>query len=407
MIREGLRTVPKTNVEFREHKPSDTEASRVLLNDVFPSAPQSVDSWQLWTGSDFTAPVALLDGVLVGAIPLKRRVYQVAPGAQVTAWVEHRVGVAEAHRDKGLGSGMQSCAKEFLRGRGDILLVHRGAERSPGYRFYEKNGLLDVSYVRSTRFEPLSAPVSPAGVRWLDPDEFFAHAGRWHKIFQACYGRFGGYVVRTPGYLRSQRESGIWRRAILHEFSCAVLSDGGRVAGYGVFGERQGVLTALEVAVRNRSPDLVARLLQAARGKGMPVVARSASGGLMEEASRRMGAPPPARESGAMCIMVHVLDIETTGRNVWNPVPELEDVEVRVWTPDRDGVIHRPAAPARSVTVELKEHMLARLLMRRLDLRSAVREERVTLHNGTAADADALSEALSPCPWAFQQVDYL
>jgi hypothetical protein len=108
-----------------------------------------------------------------------------------------------------------------------------------------------------------------------------------------------------------------------------------------------------------------------------------------------------------MCIMVHVLDIEATGRKVWADVSQLRDVDVRIWTPQREGILHRGTGSTRAVTIELKEHMLSRLLMRRLDLAAAVAEERVTLHGDRRGDLQALAAALAPCPWVYHHLDYL
>jgi len=396
------------DLEFREYALTDEEAARLLLNEIFSGSYQSVESWACWTGEDFTAPVALIDGKLVGAIPLKRRVYRVAPGAEAVAWVEHRVGVAEEHRATGLGSGMQSCAKEFLAGRGDVLLVHRGAERSPGYRYYEKNGLLDVSHPRAFALAPRPvAETAAAGVRWLDAEDFFARGELWFEIFQDCWGEFGGYVRRSVGSLYEMANNVLWRSAIVYEFSYGVVERDGAPAGYIVVGRRGEAGQIMEMAVRGGSVDLAARLLDAARGRGAAVQARVTPGTVVEAAFRRLEARPPARESGATCIMVCVLDVESTGAKVWGDAPELRNVEVRVWTPLREGVIHRAEAAARTVTIELKEHMLSRLLMRRLDVRAAVQEERMTLHGDEPGDLEALARALKPCRWMYHQFDYL
>ena len=390
--------------EFREYEPRDADAVRDLLNDVFSRAYMSPAGWAAWTAEDFTAPVALLDGEPVGAIPLKRRTLRVAPDAEVVAWVEHRVGVREDLRDQGLGSGMQSCAKEFLRGRGDVLFVYRGAERTDGYRFYDRNGLHDVSYIRRYPLEPSDA--AAPGTRWLDEEEFLARDGQWHSLFESCYGRFGGYPQRRPGYLPDIIRSVTWQEAMRHELSYCAAEDGGQPVGYAVLGRRDDAQQVMELAVRDGSPEHAARLLAAARGLGEPVSVRATTGSMLEALLRRMGLADPPREH-AMMIMIHVVDPESTGRKVWRRVPALADVEVRVWTPEREGAIHAPAAPTRTLTLELKEHMLSRLLVRRLDVAAAVAEERITVCGARPGDAEALAQALAPCPWVYHQIDYL
>jgi len=391
--------------EFREYQPQDADAVRDLLNVVFSRAYMSPEGWARWTASDFTTPVALADGTPVGAIPLYRRTYRVAPDAEVVAWVEHRVGVVEELRDQGFGSGMQSCAKEFLRGRGDILLVYRGAERSKGYRFYEKNGLHDVSYPFAVVLDPIEGATE--GARWMSEEEFFAKDDLWCEIFTECYGRFGGYPSRRAGYLEEIIGTVMWQEAMRHEFSYCVAEEGGKPLGYLVLGRRQEVLQVMELAVRGGAVEPAKRLLTTARGRGAPVRCYASHGTLAAAALREMGAEFPPRERGAMMLMVHILDIESTGPKAWRDVPALRDVEVRVWTPEREGVIHRPEVPRRTLTLELKEHMLSRLLMRRLDVAVAVEEERITLRGDEPGDADALAKALAHCPWVYHPIDYL
>jgi predicted N-acetyltransferase YhbS len=392
--------------EFREYRPeSDAEAVRVLLNAVFSTAQVSAQGWARWTARDFTAPVAIVDGEVVGAIPLFRRTYHVAPGAEAVAWVENRVGVAEGRRDEGIGSGMQSCAKEFLQGRGDLLMVYRGAERSKGYHFYEKNGLYDVAYAFAVTLEPTQDAAE--GTRWVSAEEFLAGDATWQEIFTSCYGRFGGYPTRRPGYLADIIGTVTWQEAMRQEFSFCVAEEQGHPEGYLVLGRRQEKFQVMELAVRGGSVEWVRRLLVAARSRGASVRCSASYGCIIPAALRRLGAALPPREQGAMMAMVHVLDIASTGQKVWRDVPALRDVEVRVWTPQREGVIHRAAAPRRTLTLELKEHELSRLLMRRLNAAVAVEEERITLCGEEPGDAEALAEALAPCPWAYHPIDYL
>ncbi len=397
------------DAEFREYRAEDADAVRDLLNIVFARAHMTPAGWAQWTASDWTAPVALVGGEAAGAIPLKRRAYRVAPDAEVVAWVEHRVGVADGLRGQGLGSRMQACAKELLRGRGDVLLVYRGHERSQGYRFYDRNGLHDVSYLRTVTLEPVAARAE--GVRWLDVEAFLAREPAWHALFADCYARFGGFPARTPGRLRRILTEGIWSNAIRTRMACAVLEDGGEPVGYLVTGQRDEswddpASDVMELAVRGGSAETATRLLDAARSRGRPLRCRVSTAAPIAEAVRRLGAELPPRERASM-VMAHVLDVEATGAKVWRHVPELRGVEVRVWTPLREGILHRAHAPERTLTVELKEHMLSRLLLRRLDVALAVAEERITLCGARPGDVDALARALPPCPWVYHHIDYL
>lgn len=389
---------------FREYRADDAVAVCDVLNSVFTQSFISHEGWYRDTASDFTAPVAILDGKIVGAIPLRRRTYRVAPDAQVVAYVEHRVGVAEEVRATGIGSGMQACAKQFLQGRAEVLLVYRGAERSIGYKFYEKNGFHDVTCIRPYSVGP--ADGSADGVKWLGADEFFANEATWASIFDNCYAPFCGYHVRWPGFLRDMTDSVLWQESIRHEFAFAMLEDQGEPVGYMVVGKRKDAFQVMDIAVREGSVERLKRLLAATQAVSATVGCRATDCSPLAAACRQLGAPCPPRE-GAMMIMAHILDIEATAAKVWHDVPALRDVEVRVWTPEREGVIHQANNPARTLTLELKEHMLSRLLLRRLDLAVAVAEDRITLRHAEAGDAQALAQALPPCPWVYHQIDYL
>lgn len=399
-----------TNVTFREYRPeTDSEPVRVLLNQIFSSAVLDREAWDCWTASDFTAPVAELAGEIIGAIPLKRREYKVGAEGRATAWVEHRVGVAETYRALGVGSGMQTCAKSFLLGRGDVLLVYRGAERSAGYLFYEKNGLHDVTYIRSFSLAPESSVAPPTGmeVAWLSPSEFLAGGPQWHAIFSDCFAARAGYPIRSANYLSDLVKTGLWRRAMQHDFAYAVASRAGTPVGYALIGELAGSACLMELAAMGAQLDVAVALIGAAFQKGQSLSARVQDGSLVAKAFTALGAGTPPRERGCSSIMVHVLDPESTFRHVLGDVPALRDVELRFWTPERDGVLRCPRSSARTVTIELKEHMLSRLLMRRLDVATAVTEERITLHGAQPGDVQALAAALCPAPWTTCRLDYL
>jgi len=202
-------------------------------------------------------------------------------------------------------------------------------------------------------------------------------------------------------------QNGIWRAAVPLEFTCGCIESDAGTEGYIVLGTRGDAVNVMELAAREGRLDVARALVAAACGQGAAITAYATSGSLVEQAFRALGADVPLRERGSTCIMVHILDTESTGRKVWNDVPELRDVEVRVWTPQREGIVHAPARAVRSLTLELKESMLSRLLMRRLDVACAVREERVTIHGDRPGDVESLARALKPCAWITQRLDYL
>ncbi|MBT3374902.1 MAG: GNAT family N-acetyltransferase [Lentisphaerae bacterium] len=395
---------------FREYRPeTDSEQVRVLLNGVFTSAPFEVEDWNSWTATDFTAPVAEQNGTIIGAIPLKRRNYKVGQDGETVAWVEHRVGVSEASRAMGIGSAMQTCAKSFLEGRGDVLLVYRGGERSAGYHFYEKNGLYDTTYIRPIALasQEVAAPRSELDIAWRSADDFLRQEERWYAIFADCFADRAGYAVRSPGYLNGLASTGLWRRAMRCDFSYAVATRSGRPVGYAVVGERAGSTFLMDLAAEGRQADVAVALVGAAMEGRERLTAYTQDGTLVADAFTTLGAAPPSRGKGGCSIMVHILDPESTAGRVLHPVPALRGLELRYWTPERDGVLQSPQAPDRVITLELKEHMLSRLLMRRLDISAALAEERITLHGGCPEDTALLARAFAPAPWTTCRMDFL
>ena len=132
----------------REYQPGDTADILEVRNAIFP--PLTEEEWDRYCPGN-TASLAYRVGEPVGAIPLDQREFVLAPGLTVPVAFEHGVGVKEEYRSQGIGTAMIEAAREFMADRCDLLMVYRGMERSPGYRFYIKSGHWDLLYTRPAK----------------------------------------------------------------------------------------------------------------------------------------------------------------------------------------------------------------------------------------------------------------
>jgi len=130
---------------------------------------------------------------------------------------EHGVGVKEEYRSQGIGTAMIQAAREFMADRCDLLMVYRGAERSPGYRFYIKSGHQDLLYTRPVKWEP-PADLSSQAER-IDAETLYEHEDEILPIYNHAYASCGGHPPRQPGY---------WRQALGGMIFCLSLSSRGR-----------------------------------------------------------------------------------------------------------------------------------------------------------------------------------
>jgi len=395
-------------IEYREYRPEDAIEVCDLLNLVFPRAAISHEGWAELTAEDFTAPVAVLDGRIVGAIPMKRRVYRAAPGCDVAIWVLFRVGVSADHQGRGIGSGMQRAIKEFLHDRGDALLVNTCGKASRQYQFYRRNGLFDVAGPQRFIADPPDNGSGPAmdGFRKIKPDEFLADISRWVEIHESCYGAAGGYPVRSEAYPYGWLTSG-HRRAALPAVVYGIIGPAARPLGYAILAESKDSVRVHELAARDGDADAMAQLLAGIRSLGRPVTLSASYGTPLWDILNEMCARRSAREERVRPVIVHILNIESAAEAVWKDVPQLENVAVTVKTHTREGTLHPAESPEKTILLQLHEQTLSRLLMRRLNVAQAVREERIAITGALQSDIDALTEALSPCPWIYHEVDGL
>ncbi len=398
-------------ITYREYRPEDAADFLRIHDEAFP--PISADYWARWSRNpSTTASVAVMDGHVVGAVPFHFRDLVVRPGVTVRTAFEYSVCVRSDLRDKGIGSGMMARAKEFLRGRCLAMMVYRGGERSSGYRYYARNGHHDMVYYRpwQRRGDP---GVSAGEVERTGLPEFLAHEPEVLAVFDSAYGAWGGYPRRGPGYYAAAIDTNEYAEVPMEFTAFWQRSGDGRLAGYALVGEEHHhpAMQLLEVATTGNdlavALPLLAAFAQLAADRGLPAMATMGDVSPYVPILQALGFEQTPRSESDM-IMAHLHDVEGLAEAVWAQDAGTEGLEVVAWTPEREAVLHRArGSRGRRITLEMKEEALTRLLLARLDLESAARQELVTAVGAGPADIAAIARALPFAPWAHHYIDYI
>ena len=396
-------------IEFREYLEEDFESFLRLHNDVFP--PVTADEMAHWlAGDDVTAGVAVRGGEVVGEIPVHIREFMVRPGVTVRAAFEHSVCVAGDVRGTGIGTHIQNAMKQFLAGRADALTVYRGGERTPAYRFYEKNGLVDLTY---HRIYTLADPGSAASQAFelVDMSEMLRHENGMLHVFEDSLGHVGGRQVRGPGFFAETLEN-LEMCEIKPLLGGLLAEEADGLAGYCILsiGRRTSdPLHIMEVASRGRDPQLTEALVRTAcsvaADRGTRVTVSLHEFGEGWDVFRDLGFVGSPR--GSM-IMGTPLDWEGMADRVWWDQPGLADVQADLFTPEEDATLRRPpGGVARTVTLEMKHRQASRYLFSRLDLAGAVAREMLTVRDATLQDVEALGRAIPFSAWEIRDFEHI
>jgi hypothetical protein len=82
------------------------------------------------------------------------------------------------------------------------------------------------------------------------------------------------------------------------------------------------------------------------------------------------------------------------------------DLKIDIWAPGYEHTIWEGPEAKREITVEGRELLLNRMLMRRLDVASAVASELLTIKHECPGDRDRLASALPYVPWEYHKIDW-
>jgi len=393
-------------VTVREYRPEDAGDLLKVRNAIFP--PLTLEQW-LATAERFTASLAYLGDEPVGAIPFEIRDFLVAPGKVVKVAQENAVGVREDMRSLGLGTRMIEAAAEFLAERCDLLTVYRGAERSRGYKFYERSGHDDLIFIRSANWASPSGDLGECAV--LDLAALDAEGPELLRVFEARYGNAGGFPPRREDYWGPQLRSHIYV-VLPTEVSYLRYPASGPLEAYAIIGHRResegktSPLTLLELSGTSRHavrPVLDALGALGAQ-RGRPVTAHVSWEHPSRELLTEVGFEEDLR---SFMIMARVINPSRLLQRTAEDLAPLDDLVLDVWTPRTDYRLHEGASARRRVTLEGKDWVICRLLCRRLDVRTAVAHDQLTIRGGDDDVVDRLAHALPYCPWVYHHLDYI
>jgi len=401
-------------MEVREIWPDELERLVKFRNTWFP--PVSPEEWR--QDPEQRAAVAAFEGgEIVGAIPIALREFRIAPNVVIQAGFEHSVLVRPDLRGQGIGQRMVEVAAEALRDRCDALMVYRGQEKSRAYNFYRKAGHHDLHYIRPWTLRPSKELEQPRDVVVKGRSEILEMEPTLLDLFQRTYGDYGGFRERGPGYFERAFSSVLfacWKPEIYLFFHRSG-------AGYALCLRRttrpawssgENLLLVAEVAGED---DAVLEVLQAAAafaaGQGWEVVAMLGPFHPFEGQFLRLGFRPASREEGSRMILARPIRPERIFSRIWDgygdgPLPE--DLEVRAWTPGREFILKKAQVRKRTVTLEMKDDILVRLLMCRLDVEAAVKQELITVYGDV--DEEVFSRICSGVPfvrWVHHPTDYI
>lgn len=392
------------NLVCREMRwPDEIPAMLSIRNAIFP--PISHEDWLRYPSD--TAAMAFLDGIPIGAIPLDQRRFQVAPGKVISTAFEHAVGTRADFRSRGVGGAMIEAAAEFLRERAEALMVYRGAERSAGYRFYEKSGHRDLVYMRPLSRPP--GPVEEADCTIGGRDDVIALAPELLRVFQAAFGEYGGFPPR---------DEGSWERAlgdmiftvIPQEIIFVRYPSAGELQAYVIASIRTGVraseaVTILEVAgtSADAAREAIKGICVDGARRGWPVNTIACVDSPYRMVMRELGFEEGGRHT---MIMGRAIAPERLFARVCADCAAVADLKINAWSPSHDWTLWEGPNARREITVEGKELLLQRLLMRRLDVRAAVASDLLTIRGERADDRERLAAALPYCPWEYHSIDW-
>ena len=393
---EGLRVV--------EYTPELAEDALAVRNAIFPPIP--LEEWL--TATSMTGALAYLGDEVVGCIPMDRRDFLIAPRTPARVLFENAVGTREDMRSKGIGTAMIRGAKRFLADRIDAMLVYRGAERSRGYRFYANSGHHDLVYLRHSRWAEPSGSARGTAIGGLA--EIEADAAGIHAAFAATYDRIAGYPVRSAGYQRRQMDSHIYM-VLPHDFVYVRYPVQGELEAYciaGVRGKatREPTVAVLEMATR--TGDGIREVLSAlgveAGGRQMPVTRHTSQDDPFRLLTRGLGFVESPRQT---MILGQIVRPQILFEKACTDLQLVADLKINVWTPTEDYTLYEGPGAKTEVTVEAKDTAIARLLCRRLDVRSAVAHDVISVRDGTPDITYRLASALPFSPWVYHHLDYI
>ena len=306
---------------------------------------------------------------------------------------------------------MIAQAREFLPGRADALFVYRGNERSDGYRFYATTDHYDLLYSRHYSYGSPETSYLPPGVTLAGKESIFLNTERLEAIFNSTYGRFGGYPQRRGDYWQRALDSSIYAE-FPTDFSFVHIIQSDELLGYAICGMRttrhNGMADVLEMATLGADLSIAQRILT-----GVASVAGERKLGVNIQISDEDPFRPLFQANGFLSeprgtiIMGQVIDVPSFFEKHWHERFGLYNTALEVTTPKDDYVLIDPETRQSTLTLEMKEEMLHRWLLGRLDLRARLTEGSITAYGANSAVIEQVCDAIPFSPWAYHFIDWI
>jgi len=388
-------------IKCREMKRADIPEMTRVRNSIFTRHAIAEADWN----EDETAVLAFENGRMVGAIPLDMRDFTITPGVNIRTAFENSVGVVKGMRGKGVGTAMIECAAKFLQRRCHALFVYRGGETSRPYNFYRKTGHHDLHFTRRyTLARPAKLRRSP--LITMEAGEALRFEPQLLRMFRDCYGRMAGFRAHERGYYAAALDSHIFQEMRYDFVRLGCVEAGGGMRAYALFCGSGEQVIVLEMAARHCSNAAMAKLLAglgdfAARRNAELVVPTSDTSPFIGT-MRRMGFAGGPR---GRIILARILRPKAVFDLVWKRPAGLRDLKLVIWTPTFSFTALEGSKDGPSVTLEMKEETMTRLLLARLDLASAITEERVTVRGGDEKIVRRICRGFRFCPWIYHHLD--
>lgn len=400
------------DVIAREMSPEELDVVLGIRNEIF--APITEEMWN--REEKATASLAFIGDEAVGAIPLFLREFIIAPGVTITAAFENAVGTKAGYRGRGIGSSMLDAAKEFLKGKADALFVYRGDERSTGYNFYRKQGHIDLHYTRQYICTNCKGKVDNRVAVSTGIDEIVSNEEKLLGIFQNNYGIYGGYPTRHKGYYNKALNAPYYLSRPFDYYFIRLIEEG-NITAYLIAAKSQRAqdningefVNIVEIAAINKDTDRIEAVLQSASAfvkKNKLGTLRAIIGDKhpYREALHRTGFEAKGR---GMQIMALSFDSKSLFEKLWKHKFNMPGIELKVWTPEQEFImLEAQGDKVKSVTLEMKEEILTRWLLGRIDFRARVNEGTITVLNGDDGIIDEIARCIPLTDWVYQQIDY-
>jgi len=401
------------SIAVRELKPEELEMGLTVRNSIF--SPINKENWQ--KGDPKTAAIALSDSEAIGFIPLYLREFRLTSQIAITAAFENAVGVRQDYRGTGIGSQMIDAACHFLKGKADALYVYRGDERSQGYNFYAKTGHVDLLYMR------IFENCNPKGILHEDviitqgTDEIYKNQQNLMTVFDETYYSFGGFPIRNENYWERAFNSSIFASKPMNIYFLRLVEKG-YITAYLIAGnkimpeneEEAGRLHILELAACGGDSQKMKKVLETtaafAEEKGFSVIDLEAGdscpfGNTLTDMRYSTG----IRRRQIMSLS---FDSKALFNKVWKKRLYLPGIELKVWTPKQEiTLVAGKDNNAREVTIEMKEEMLTRWLMGRLNFNAGINEGTITVANGNKIIINEIARTIGYNEWEYHPIDYI